>query len=306
MVKVSLQKTLWVAAPSAKKYDSGSGFRNSPTDFVAVSVTGDRCALNCAHCGRRLIKNMLDVSEPGALASLVPKLVAQKSLGVLVSGGADSRGRVPLKAKLSEIAALKEAGLKVVVHTGLVNKQTATELKRVGVDQVLLDLIGDAETVSKVYGLPYKAQDYLQALDCLCAEGLTVVPHVVAGLNFGRIGAGEERAIQWVSGYPVPGLVLVILTPLPGSRMSGLAPPEPEEVKRLLDAARCQLEGRSLLLGCARPAGDRKTYYEKLAVDAGVDGIAYASPQTIEYAREMGYTVQYFRGCCSLVAGKIR
>ncbi|NLY56210.1 MAG: radical SAM protein [Firmicutes bacterium] len=297
-------KTLWAAAPSAKFYDSGVGYRNLPATFPAVSITGQRCALDCAHCGKQLLRGMIDVSRPGSLSGLIPKLRAAGAYGVLVSGGADSNGRVPLAQKYAELRQLKEAGFSVVVHTGLVSREEARELKALGIDQVLFDLIGDDATIRDVYRLRATAADYRRTLEELCAAGLTVVPHIVVGLNYGRIFSGETQAIEWAAESPVPGLVIVILSPLKGTRMAMVSPPEPAAVAEVLVLARERFAERRLMLGCARPANAEKEELERIAVDIGVDGIAYASAQTITYAEAMGYTVKFFAGCCSLLVGQ--
>ncbi len=298
-------KTLWVAAPSAKSYDSGVGYRNLPTTFPSVSITGAQCALNCAHCGKQLLRGMLDVSQPGALSELIPRLRAAGAYGVLVSGGADLGGKVPLQERYAELQQLKEAGFKVVVHTGLLRREEARQLKAIGIDQVLFDLIGDDVTIQNVYHLSHKAADYRRTLEDLCAEGLTVVPHVIVGLNFGSISSGELRAIEWAAESSVPGLVIVVLSPLPETMMARVSPPGAAEVAELLKAARERFADRSVMLGCARPANAEKEDLERIAVDIGVDGIAYAAGNTIKYAETKGYSVRFFPGCCSILAGNM-
>lgn len=298
-------KTFWIAAPSAKRYDSGRGFRNNPTDFMTVSVTGLSCALNCAHCGGQLLKHMVDVHATGSLIPLGRRLRDAGALGLLVSGGALSDGGVPLRKRVRELAALKEMGLKLVLHTGFVDDQTASELRSVGVDQVLIDLIADQQTIRDVYRLPYEPGDYRLLLERLCAYGLNVVPHVVAGLRFGEVTNGEIEAVRWASQYPVTGLVLVVLAPLPGTQMCKVEPPAPNEIGELLSMAREELAEKTLLLGCARPANSDKLRLERVAVENGVDGMAYASPETIDYVQSLGRPIQYFSGCCSLLAGQI-
>ncbi|WP_288907486.1 hypothetical protein, partial [uncultured Desulfovibrio sp.] len=122
--------------------------------YPALSVTGVRCAQGCAHCGGQLLKSMPDVSAPQKLLERCRQLAAQGVRGVLLSGGCDGRGRVPWRTLLPAMARVKaETGLFVSVHCGLLDAAAALELKRAGVDQALVDVIGSAATYAQVYHL---------------------------------------------------------------------------------------------------------------------------------------------------------
>ena len=265
-----------------------------------MSLTGRACALDCAHCGRRLLETMLPAPTPEALVALGRRLVGQGCRGVLISGGADARGRVPFHAHLEAMAWLKAQGLTVIVHTGLVDAASARDLARAGVDQALFDVIGDDETVRQVYGLPYAAADYERSLAALREAGLTVAPHVVAGLHFGQL-RGELRALELVQRVGADVLVVVVIRPLPCSRMAGVRPPVAEDVGRLVAVARLLLPGTPLTLGCARPAGRAGVEMEALALRAGVNALAYPHPDTVRLAAALGLEAAFRESCCTLV-----
>jgi len=291
---------LGLAVPGARRYDT-EDYANEPHRFATISLTGRACALDCAHCGRRLLETMYPATTPAALAELGRRLVDQGCEGVLISGGADARGQVPFNAHLEAMAGLKALGLAVIVHTGLVDAAGARDLAQAGVDQALFDVIGDDETIRQVYGLPYTAADYERSLTFLREAGLAVAPHVVAGLHFGQF-RGELRALETIRRVGADVAVIVVLRPLPGSRMAHTRPPAPEEVGRLVATARLLLPRTPLTLGCARPAGRAGAEMEALALQAGVNGRAYPHPDTVRLAATLGLEATFRESCCTLVA----
>lgn len=293
---------LGLAVPGARHYDTGQ-YANEPHRFATVSLTGGRCALGCAHCNRQLLQSMIPAPTPEALRELGRRLKAQGCQGVLLSGGADAQGRVPLREHLPAIAGLKEMGLQVIVHTGLADQATARGLRNAGVDQALIDVIGDEETIHAVYGLPYTPADYARSLATLREAGLAVAPHIVAGLYFGRL-RGELAALEIIRAVGADVVVLVVLRPLPHTPMASVTPPVAEEVGRLAAVARLLLPDVPLNLGCARPMGPGKVAMERLAVLAGVNAIAYPDPETLQLAAELGLQTEFVEACCTLVGAR--
>ncbi len=287
-----------LAAPGARRYDTAC-FQNHPHSFAHVSVTGSACALRCEHCRERLLEAMLPATTSEELRRLGRALQAQGAQGLLVSGGADPAGQVPLLPFVEALAELKQMGLKVIVHCGLADRATAQGLREAGVDQVLLDVIGDAETSRAIYHLDRGPADYRQALEVLKEAGLTLAPHVVIGLHRGQV-RGEYEALRRIAAVGVDRVVLVILTPMPGTPLEHTPPPPPDEAGRVMAIARLLNPTTPLSLGCARPAGPAKAVYERLAVDAGVNAVAYPTEQTVAYARERGLEPVFHQLCCSL------
>ncbi len=132
-------------------------------------------------------------------------------------------------------------------------------------------------------------------------EGLTVVPHIVIGLHYGEI-RGEYEALGWVAELRPAGLVLVTLSPLPGTAMAAAPPPPASEAGRLAAAARLMLLDLPVSLGCARPAGPARLDIERLAVDAGVTAVAYPAEETLRHAESRGLELVFRQECCSLPA----
>ncbi|CAB1129837.1 Elp3 domain-containing protein [Candidatus Hydrogenisulfobacillus filiaventi] len=287
------------AAPSQKHYDGGE-YRNEPHHFETISVTGSACALKCDHCGTRILQSMHAAKSPARFRSLGIELAQQGAEGVLVSGGCLEDGTVPLDRFLDALAELKAQGMRVLVHSGLVRPEVARGLKAAGVDQVLLDIIGDNDTIREVYHLDRTVEAYRESLRLLAENGLAAVPHVVVGLHYGRI-RGEFEALRMIQEEGAAQLVIVVLEPLPGTAMAGLPPVPAEDVARVLAAARLMMPEMPISLGCAKPPGPVKEAMERYAVDVGVQSIAYPLPATIAYARSQGVTARYHQQCCSVL-----
>jgi hypothetical protein len=294
----NFEDVLYVSAPSAKRYEIAS-FKNSPRRFVNVSITGSACALKCEHCQGKLLESMHHVTSPEELLILGKRLIEQGCEGMLISGGADSEGRVPLRRFAQAMKKLREMGLKVIVHSGLVGEEDALSLKRAGVEQVLLDIIGDSATITEVYHLNKKPADYSRALEHLKREGLSIAPHIVVGLHRGEI-RGEYEALRMITEANAEVIVIVVLSPLYGTPFEGVAPPPPREIARLIAIARILNPRAKLNLGCAKPA-KAKAEIETLAIDAGVNTIAYPSEEALSYAEERGLELRFSELCCTLV-----
>jgi uncharacterized radical SAM superfamily protein len=218
----------------------------------------------------------------------------------LVSGGADANGRVPLDPFLEAIHDAVKKGLDIVVHSGLIDRSTAQGLKQAGVSQVMMDIIGDEQTIQQVYHLNAKPDDYMQAMLNCREAGLSIAPHIVIGLHFGRI-LGEKRALQMIAAAAPSCLALVVLTPTKNTGMASISPPPLSGVEEIMMAARNMNLDLPLTLGCARPAGSYKKDVEKMAVDLAVNGIAYPEESTVRYTLNKGLTPVFVEECCSLL-----
>ncbi|MCF8563641.1 radical SAM protein [Alicyclobacillus tolerans] len=293
------KREILFAAPSQKHYDTGA-YQNERKAFRTISVTGRACALHCEHCDTKVLDDMLVANTPSKLMDIGAALVDAGAQGVLISGGCLEDGSVPLDRFLEDIAVLKNKGLRVLVHTGLVRREVAKGLKEAGVDQILLDIIGHDDTIREVYHLERTTDAYRSALAILREEGLAAVPHVVVGLHFGQI-LGEFEALRMIQEEGAAQLVIVVLQPIVGTAMARIPAISGDEVGRVLAAARIMMPQIPISLGCAKPPGIEKHKMERWAVDVGVQSIAYPLPQTIRYAEQSGFKIRYHEQCCSVL-----
>ena len=206
--------------------------------------------------------------------------------------------------RLNVMATLRAAIMHMIsnanrVHPGLPDEETCAGLAEVGIDGAMVDLIGHADTIREVYHLDLTPDDYDACLERLARHGVPTVPHIILGLHFGRM-LGEQRALEMVMRHPPQLLVLVVLMPLGGTNMSGVVPPPLPEIGMFFGTSRKALPTTDVMLGCARPLGAMKVKIDRLAVDAGLNGIAYPADGIVAYAQEQGFEPEFINACCGV------
>ncbi len=290
---------LTFSIPGTLSYQDGT-FPFQKDRFPAISLTGTHCALHCAHCQGKLLEAMIPASDPETLSQTVGRLRPLGALGILVSGGANRNGEVPLEKFIPRLKEIKEKdpSFKIIVHTGLIKRDVAVGLKEAGVDQILIDIIGDDDTIREVYHLNKTVKDYEETLSMLKEMGHRLAPHIIIGHHFGQI-RGEWKALEIVSRVGVETIVLVVLKPL--DKMNSYRIPTSEEVSKISAIARILNPTIPIRMGCIRPAHPSKKEMEKGAIDSGVNTIAYPLQRTIEYAKEIGLQTRFIEMCCSLI-----
>jgi uncharacterized radical SAM superfamily protein len=282
-------------------YYKTSHYCSSPTNFSTISVTGKGCALNCKHCGGKVLKTMLPAKTPEKLFELGAKLKQNGALGCLVSGGCLPDGSVPLKQFIPTLEKIKhELGLAVIVHTGIINIATAEALKKAGVDAALIDIIGADETIKEIYNLNVTVEDYANSLRALHEARLTFVPHVIVGLHNGEL-KGEFHALRMIRAYNPSALVVIVFTPVRRTAMTDVKPPFPIDIARVAAAARLMFPETPLALGCMRPKGKHRAETDVLALKAGVNAIAFPSEEAITYAENQEYEMSFSSYCCAQI-----
>ncbi|WEU40150.1 MAG: radical SAM protein [Candidatus Odinarchaeum yellowstonii] len=287
-------------APSILKYEA-EGFQEPVKNiFQSISVTGRKCMLMCEHCKGRLLQSMHSATSPEQLIKIGEELYNKGCRGLLISGGSDLNGAVPLKLFVDSISLLtKRFGMKIAAHTGLLDYQTAKALKEAGVDSALIDIIGDEETIRDIYHLNKRPRDFEKALNNLIKAGLKVSPHIVVGLNKGRV-KGEFKALEIISKSKAENIVIVALKPL-DTRELGERTPTPIEIGRIIAIARLKNPNKKILLGCARPGGLHKVKTDILSIKAGVNGVAFPTQEAIKYAERIGLKEKFSAYCCAYI-----
>jgi hypothetical protein len=266
--------------------------------YPGISITGNGCALQCDHCKARILETMIPATTPELLVERCGRLAEKGNHGVLISGGCDEEGRLPWTEFFPAIKEIKEkTNLYISIHSGLMDEETALSLKQAGVDQALMDVIGDDETYRKIYHVPFGVSRIETSLKAAEKARLPVAPHVVCGLHYGRI-KGERKAVEMLSRFPVRQVVIVSLMRIPGTPLQGVETPSAEEVAGIIAEARFKLPEAEISLGCARQRGDSPL--ELLAVDAGVNKMALPSEEAVRRAEDYDLEIRYQRTCCSV------
>jgi hypothetical protein len=285
-------------APSFVYYKT-KYYHSSPNSFPTISVTGTSCALNCKHCGGKVLETMHPALLPEELFKLCSELKRDGAVGCLVSGGCLPDGSVPLDGFLDAIGKIKrKLGLTVFVHTGILNVETALALKRAGVDAALIDVIGSTETIKKTLNLNVTPKDYEDSLKALEKSGLNFVPHVIVGLNEGKLD-GELEALKMVREVEPSALVIIAFMPIRGTAMEKTPPPKPKDIAKVTSMARLMFPESPLILGCMRPKGAARGETDVLALKAGVDAVAFPSEEAIRYAESKGWKTSFSSYCCA-------
>ena len=285
-------------APSFTYYKTRY-YCSSPTSFPTISVTGTSCSSNCRHCGGKVLETMLPALSPTKLFELCVKLKVAGAQGCLISGGCLPDGSVPLGEFVPSFKKIKkELGLTVFVHTGIINSETAKLLKAAGVDAALIDVIGSTETIKKTFDLKVTTNDYVNSLIALEKSDLKFIPHVIVGLNEGKLD-DELEALKMISQVKPSALVIIAFMPIHGTAMAKTQPPTPVEIAKVTATARLMFPKIPLVLGCMRPKGAARGEIDVLALKAGVDAVAFPSEEAVKYAKSQGSKISFSSYCCA-------
>jgi uncharacterized radical SAM superfamily protein len=265
--------------------------------FPAVSITGADCGLDCAHCSGKYLAGMTPATDPDGLWSFALHLAERGGTGLLVSGGCDAEGRVPVEPFLQVVERIgRELALKVNIHVGLCDEAFARRLVAAKPYVVSIDIIGSDETIQEVFGLDKGAGDYWKSYESLLGAGLNVVPHITIGLR-GGLDSGELVALEKLGEIKPDKLVLNILVPTRGTAFEGRAA-DPVRALEIVKAARRMLPETSILLGCMRPRG--WVDFEVAAAGAGISGIVNPSREALEKLKASGKAIERRNICCAV------
>lgn len=297
---------LWCYSPSLLTYSIDQHKPKDGFRFLPISITGQKCQLQCDHCRGQILKSMFPAETPDSLEALINNFAQKNTEGILISGGSLLNGSVPLISFIPTLKKIKEQyDLSLVIHTGLVTQDLAMGLAEVGVDAVMLDIIGDNETITNVCHLLKTINDFELSLKMLERYNIPTVPHVIVGLNYGKL-AGELKAVDIIAKHPLKALVVVALMPLENTPMEAVAPPRPDNISSVITYSRMTFPKTPIILGCARPRGIHKISTDISAIKSGVNGIAFISQEGANYAKKRGYRLRFSDHCCSLIFKDIK
>jgi len=291
--------------PTFKNYATSEIAGCGKNLWPAVSITGGNCQLACDHCKAKILEPMIPAHTPEALWRVVNREIENGARGMLLTGGSNRRNEVEYGPFYDVVRRVKDCfpAFRIAVHTALVDAEIARRMEAAGFDCAMMDVIGAQDTISQVYHLKRSVDDFERSLACLTATSMKVVPHIVVGLHYGRL-LGEWNALEIVARHRPDALVLVVVMPFYAPANRPFVTPDAREVGEFFLDARDALPGLSLLLGCARPAGDVKAKIDAYAVMAGRNGIAHPADGMGELATRLGREVRVSPACCSIAIGQ--
>ncbi|MCK5309687.1 MAG: radical SAM protein [Thermoplasmata archaeon] len=258
-------------------------------NFITVSVTGHECQLMCQHCQSRFLKHMEPANTPEKLWELASETDAK---GMLISGGSDLNGAVPILPYLDIIKNIKEElNISINLHTGLITLEDISKLAGKGIDVISFDVIGSAEALKNVYGQEVEDDYFDNALAEFKKAGLKVVPHITVGLDRGN-DSGEENALKIIARHGPDFVVLNALMSSEGAKKA---------TRRLIDVLRLAREilpeKTAIGIGCMRPRG--QIVDADLLMELGINTMALPSKDLIRQLRSLGVDIVEKDGCCA-------
>ncbi|MHB1275467.1 MAG: radical SAM protein [Candidatus Humimicrobiaceae bacterium] len=303
------QREIIFKVPGSKVFISDY-YKNTKDSFLNISITGEKCELNCPHCRTHLLKSMNFFQDPGLLENFISKKAQSDTLkGFLISGGFDKEGRLPLNYYFESIKKIKNMypHLRIYAHTGFVEADEAIKIKESGIDGVLVNVISSRDAIETVYNLPgYLPQDYYRTLENLKKAGNKTAPHIIIGLNNGIVRS-EFETVRQIADIGADCLIFAIVKKLskkinfPEIKNTSGENKEidPKEIISLISFAQKLMPGTPISLGCARPAIKKRGQLEIDLLKNGINIIAFPSQEAINYVITEKIRYKFEETCCA-------
>lgn len=233
--------------------------------FPVISITGENCSLNCKFCRGRFIKSMIQAETPVKLREVVDKLVSRGVKGVLISGGFNHEGYLPIEQFLSVLKYLKEEhDLTICLHSGIVPPKLVEEISTIGIDVIDYEFTLDQQYLREIRGLDKNVEAYLETLITMLQYGLNVVPHIPIG--FTENHSVIVDAVDELSRLKVSVVVLILNVFSHNTSLKTM-------LLEVLKLAKERYHGE-ISLGCMRPYWLKRELDSKIINDGLVDRIA--------------------------------
>ena len=257
-------------------------------DFPSVSVTGTRCDQMCEHCRGVHLRGMIPVSGKDEFSDLAHSLRDRGCTGLLLSGGCDANGSVPVSPHADAISKVS-SDLLVNVHAGFITKNEAERLAVSGISCFSVDIHQDRGEMRTVLHLDREPEDYSKLLDILMSTGVKVVPHMTVGFGYNDLNLSGDL----VASKGLKDVVLLSMVPTPGTMVEESVISE----DAVMDAIGILREkGLNVILGCMRDRSLR--ILERRCIEAGITRLANPSLETLKWAEDNGYSVVKRKICC--------
>jgi uncharacterized radical SAM superfamily protein len=225
--------------------------------------------------------------------------------GILISGGFDNRGRLPLDERilleLKEVKNKYGREIKVFMHLGFTDRQTAEGLYECGIDGVLVNVFSDKHSIEEIYNLKgFTPGMFYENVRLLKDAGLRVSPHLILGLGDSSL-SGEYRSVKEIAGSGTDSCVFAIAKNI--SKHDKLTFPDikPTDVLKLFEYAQSIMPDTPVILGCARPHGQEFEKMEMELLKLGISVIAFPSERTLDYAKDNNFSFHFEEQCCAFL-----
>ena len=285
-----------------KNFNNTLKIYNPNKKFPAISITGTECALQCEHCDKKYLKGMKEITSVDELYNFLFDFSKNEGVGVLLSGGCDANGAVPLLNYLDVVKLIKErTNLIINTHTGLLNEITAKKLAEANVDIVSIDINMDEEIMKNIYHLNKDLDEYKRVIKVLKKYNLNIVPHICVGLHYG-ITYKELESIKFVKDSGINPSLIVLIALIPPKGSLKFKKPEPIDIAKVILIIRFLFPETEISLGCMRPRKDIREEIEILAIKAGINRIELPSRKTLKWARNFNPNVnfEFYSACCAI------
>lgn len=260
--------------------------------FAVVSITGSYCQLRCSHCNARYLSSMIP-SSPRSLRKTIEKLHKQGVRGVLLSGGFNKHGYLPISENIDDLEYAKKLGFIVNAHLGFIdNRDLLYSLKE------LIDVVDFEFTLSKDYiintrGEKFTPRRYKETIKAMIDVGLYVVPHIFLWHPWSSLDLLQEE-LNFIKDLGVDTVNTLIYIP---------HVPERLDKKLLLPLITSRAEWLyynfegDIYMGCMRPYILKKDLDNFVIKKRLVKRIANPHPLVV---RQFYNTIEIFDACCSI------
>jgi len=271
--------------------------------FPSISMSGNKCELNCKHCNHTYLNDMLFITDSKKLIEKCTRFDNTGCVGFLLSGGCNKNGEMlNLKKFLPAIRQIKnDTNLIIKLHAGFVDKSLAESIVDSGVDIASVEVVGSNESIKEIFNFKATTDSYIKTLQNLESAGIPhIVPHICIGLHKGKLN-GEFNSLKIIKESCNPSLlVMIIFRPTKGTVLENCDIPIPSDIASVVKAAKDIFPNKDLSLGCIRPRLKFREEIELVALENGVTRMEIPSKKTIEKAKQMGYKIKTINACCAL------
>ncbi|MCL5037867.1 MAG: hypothetical protein M1269_12265 [Chloroflexi bacterium] len=244
-----------------------------PRLTASISLTGAKCDRLCPYCRGQYIRNMFTVDD-------LDKILSGDYKSVLISGGYDSEGRIPVFEHLDVLKRIKSAGLRINLHPGKLDISMAGKLKGL-VDVISQDLGGLP---------PAEDAEFYTALN----EIVPTVPHLLLG-RWGADLFEEMDYLEVMGDLPRRPDRLVFLVLIP---KNSAPPPSLGRLKEVFGKARKFLPETEFYLGCMRPGGTYREKLDRMCIELGFSRIVNPARSIKEDYLKKGLPFRETGECC--------